>query len=299
MKVLIATDGSEHASATVELIAQLPLPTATTVAALSVVYSEDAVAVSIPFDPLNRNDRRYELIADEANRAAVGFIEAAAERLQSADRQLVGLLRFGHLADEVVRAAQETDADLLVVGSRGLGAFRGWLLGSVSQSVVATAPCSVLVVRPRSAVNLHDPLRVLLATDGSDHAVFATDVLSRLQLGEHATLNVLTVCHPVTSSGFAMAVLSGQCAGDELAAARLFVEGVAESLRALGAEVTGMVRSGTPADEIMAAAQEWQADLIVVGARGHSALERFLLGSVSQKLATYAPCSVLIARPRA
>ena len=56
------------------------------------------------------------------------------------------------------------------------------------------------------------------------------------------------------------------------------------------------MREGAPADEIMESARKCGADLIVVGSKGHSALETFLIGSVSQKIATYAPCSVLVVR---
>jgi len=47
----------------------------------------------------------------------------------------------------IVEAAAEVDADLIIVGSRGMNAVQRWLLGSVSSKVVHHAPCSVLVVR--------------------------------------------------------------------------------------------------------------------------------------------------------
>ena len=54
---------------------------------------------------------------------------------------------FGESDAEIVRLAEELDAGLTVVGSRGLGAVRGALIGSVSDSVVRHAHCPVLVVR--------------------------------------------------------------------------------------------------------------------------------------------------------
>ena len=57
------------------------------------------------------------------------------------------LLLHGHPASEIVRAAQEESADLIVVGTHGRGAIAHLLLGSVAERVVRTAPCPVLTVR--------------------------------------------------------------------------------------------------------------------------------------------------------
>jgi nucleotide-binding universal stress UspA family protein len=70
----------------------------------------------------------------------------------------------------------------------------------------------------------------------------------------------------------------------------------ADELRSQGVEVGTHAREGEPASVIMDVAEEQQADLIVVGARGLTGLQRFLLGSVSSKLAHHAPCSVMIVR---
>jgi nucleotide-binding universal stress UspA family protein len=61
-------------------------------------------------------------------------------------------------------------------------------------------------------------------------------------------------------------------------------------------DVTTHAREGDPAEVIIDVAQEEGADLIVVGARGLSALQRFLLGSVSSKLSHHAPTSVMVVR---
>ena len=62
--------------------------------------------------------------------------------------------------------------------------------------------------------------------------------------------------------------------------------------------ITTSVVSGLPKNVILEKAEEWDADLIVVGSQGQGALSRLLLGSVSQYLATHARCSVMIARDK-
>jgi nucleotide-binding universal stress UspA family protein len=78
--------------------------------------------------------------------------------------------------------------------------------------------------------------------------------------------------------------------------ADLLVEGTRRFLGAAGYTVTPAVRTGNAGEEILAAAREEEADLIVVGARGVSPAREFLLGSVSGRVMRYAPCSVLVAR---
>jgi nucleotide-binding universal stress UspA family protein len=69
-----------------------------------------------------------------------------------------------------------------------------------------------------------------------------------------------------------------------------------DKLSGEGIEVETHARDGDPAQVILEVAQEQKADLIVVGNRGLTGIERFLLGSVSSKLSHHAPCSVMIVR---
>jgi universal stress protein A len=68
------------------------------------------------------------------------------------------------------------------------------------------------------------------------------------------------------------------------------------NLRDCGAQVGGGVRIGHPADEILSAARDQEADMIIVGARGRTSATCFRLGGVAQKVVRYAPCSVLVVR---
>jgi nucleotide-binding universal stress UspA family protein len=70
----------------------------------------------------------------------------------------------------------------------------------------------------------------------------------------------------------------------------------ADEVTSQGVEVETHAREGEPAKVILEVAQEQNADLIVVGARGLTGFERFLLGSVSSKLSHHASCSVMIVR---
>jgi nucleotide-binding universal stress UspA family protein len=56
-------------------------------------------------------------------------------------------IRVGHPAEQIIAAAEEWNADLIVTGHRGKGRFERWLLGSVSRLVIAYARCAVMVIR--------------------------------------------------------------------------------------------------------------------------------------------------------
>jgi nucleotide-binding universal stress UspA family protein len=68
-------------------------------------------------------------------------------RAQFAGVESTVMIRLGHPAQQIVHAAQEWHADLIVTGRRAGGPFARWFLGSVSQQILATAHCAVLVVR--------------------------------------------------------------------------------------------------------------------------------------------------------
>lgn len=78
--------------------------------------------------------------------------------------------------------------------------------------------------------------------------------------------------------------------------AKVLLEEAASVLRKLRIKTDAVLREGYPADEILLAANEVKPDIIVVGSKGKGRLVRFLLGSVSRKIAELAKCSVLVVK---
>ena len=92
-------------------------------------------------------DRRESLL-EQAERDARTFLDEQAERISSEGGKVAEThLRRGRADKEVVRISEELDAGMIVLGSRGLGAVRRSLMGSVSDSVVRHAHCPVFVIR--------------------------------------------------------------------------------------------------------------------------------------------------------
>jgi len=135
-------------------------------------------------------------------------------------------------------------------------------------------------------------MRVLLATDGSNDAKAAVEWLHHLPLPGDRDVMVITVVMPPLIP--VVPDLVGELHGALIADARRLADDTASEL--LCRTAIGRVVEGDPREEIVAAAREWGADLIVLGARGLGAIKEFLLGSVSLWVARHAPCPVLVCK---
>ena len=147
---------------------------------------------------------------------------------------------------------------------------------------------------------------VLVATDGSEQSLKAARYLRDLFGDSLQKASVIAVVRPLAAvpfaSDFGEEELAAQRAENEPGgysfqrAAREAVERVAEELRGASTEVETMVRGGAPADQIVRAADEIEADLIVIGGRGRGSMEAIVLGSVAYRVLHHAPCPVLVTR---
>lgn len=138
--VVLAVDGSAHSRAAMELLATLPLPDGTTVICTSVVPSASrGYGRAWPEDVLTR-------LEAEERAAAQAAIEDAVAVVRRPALSVAGEVRKGSPKQAILEALVDHQADLAVLGARGLGGFEALVLGSVSRAVSKAAPCSVLVV---------------------------------------------------------------------------------------------------------------------------------------------------------
>lgn len=146
---------------------------------------------------------------------------------------------------------------------------------------------------------------VLVATDGSGQSLKAARYVRSLLGDSLERVSVVAVVRPLAAVPFASdfgeeeeASRNDGPKGDSSFrdAAQNAVDRVAEVFDDVSADVDAFVRAGTPAEEIVRAANELDVDLIVVGGRGRGAVEAILLGSVAYRVLHHAPCPVLITR---
>jgi nucleotide-binding universal stress UspA family protein len=145
-------------------------------------------------------------------------------------------------------------------------------------------------------------MHVLIATDGSDASIEAARRAAQLlRPAEHVTLlSVLTEVPGDDAGGFEGSVYS---AGEQEALWKQELAEAGEELERTAAALTSTavdkrIEVGDVSGTICKVAADLNVDVIVVGSHGRGALERLLLGSVSDQVVRHAPCPVLVIRPR-
>jgi nucleotide-binding universal stress UspA family protein len=294
LQIVLATDGSEDATAAAMLLTRLPLAPDTKLVAVTVLPP----APALPDLPAANAAELIALTHSAATEASTSLLGPTEASLASLNLPVVGVVRTGHPSAEIVELAEELGADLIVVGARGRSASAGFNLGAVAHEVVRNAPGAVLVVRGEG----RPPGRVLVAVDGSAHASAALHSLSWFPLPGDAEVLVLSVVQPFDPLGGSpipehLEHPLAEIRRQEWAVATR----VAAEARAWLADQgwrgdEPQVREGQPAHEILRAASEMEADLIVIGSRGQRGGTGYLLGSVAQKVVRYATASVLITK---
>lgn len=148
MKILLAVDGSTYSAEAVTEVGSRPWPAASEVKVVT--------AFQVPIIPTPEvwsiSDEYLPALEKIAREQSQSIVDAAVARLKSlldksmtvAGEVLVGLPR-----EVILEQAEAWNADLIVMGSHGYGAWRGFLLGSVSRAVVTNAKCSVEIVHRR------------------------------------------------------------------------------------------------------------------------------------------------------
>ncbi|MEW5851991.1 MAG: universal stress protein [Myxococcota bacterium] len=284
--ILLATDFSEmsaHAARTAVKLCGL------TGASLHVVSVVEQIAgyhnLRFPPDtppPLMRplvDSARHEL--DAFITAHLGTVDATRQHF-----------RAGRPYEEILHAVRDSRADLVVMGTHGRKGIDRVTLGSVAERVVANCTTPVLAVQKTLAFD--QAMRILVATDLSPSAERAADVagtLARLTSGRITLLAVLESPH----TGFWRHAPTEDRAQAE---ARVRKDLDAFAARALGGvkPESVVVRSGTPAVEIVAASKELGVDLMAMGSRGESGVAEWVLGSVVQRVLRDSAIPLLAAR---
>jgi nucleotide-binding universal stress UspA family protein len=184
------------------------------------------------------------------------------------------------------------DADLLVVGARGLGGFRGLLLGSISQQVLHRATTPVAIVRDGPLDT--DPRRVVVAVDGSTTSIEAARWAAGDARRRGARLDVLHVWQlpylgysPWTAALFDVDLIEAD--------AEATIRNVLAEVDTSGVEVNPIALRRETIAGIVETARG--ASVLVLGSRGLGALQRTVFGSVATQVSYHAPGPLVVVPP--
>lgn len=264
-------------------------------------YSPPGVSLDStgPDDP-QLIERARQAVAD------VVFNEAKSRlptELQAKFEKIVGMQSP---ALEVVAAAAAWNAELIVVGARGLGPIRRLLVGSVSRAVVHQSTVPVLVVRPHQ--HAERPFKALLAAETAVGGEKIAQVLRQFTWPAGSLGSVVSVAEPMFAGEMPKWLADQARSPETEAMSQVWVVGHESELKDKLDEMTRLcqqlpepfqatsplVVEGYPAEKILEAAAKEEADLVALGARDIGAVSRLLLGSTSEAVLSQATCSVLV-----
>ena len=295
MKILLAVDSSKGSQIALCEAATRPWPAGTEFLILNVLDI--------------RSFARFPAVIEDAKRQAACLVKCAAESLIRSGHKCASEVIFGVPHDAITEFAKGWKADFVMLGSHGHGAVARFLLGSVAQRVLRTAPCSVEIVRPTrsgSPASLQG-LKILLAADDSEFSNVAAKSISSRPWPAGTQIRIVSVEEiPVfenQTTAFPLAAVYPASLLEELLEsacnhAKEAVENARKIFMGTNLEVVGgSMPLGDPRNVILDEAKAWQADLIVLGSHGRHGFDRIFMGSVSETMAIHAHCSVEVIRP--
>jgi nucleotide-binding universal stress UspA family protein len=308
MRILLAVDGSEYSLAAVEDAARTPWPEGSVVRIVSVAETPASVAPGAVPEP-SASFKEWDMILEERalahiTQAMARFGEIAGSQTETTAKTLKGDPKAAIL-DEAERWA----ADLIIVGTHGYNALERIWLGAVSRAVASRAKCSVEIVRRRKTRDAgRRAIKILLAVDGSESSDAAIEEIAGRPWPRRSEVIIISIVHlPFTPTPETWALPESYYSQLERAGreqAESAIDRAVTRLRESNAErevpltLMNEVILGHAEERIIETANEWGADLVVLGSHGRRGFERFLLGSVSQAVAYHAPCSVEIVRKK-
>ncbi len=272
--LLIADSGKGHVEEMVRLLRDIPPCRQARINLLHVIPEQGGL-------DLESHRQQAEILVKEA-----------IERLGLTPGEVNTVVREGDTKLTVLKVADELDADLIVMGSRGLGRLQSILGNSTSQYVFQLSTRPMLLVRDDLYVKAIN--RVLVAIDGTgvgdDALRLACELVQGIPGGSLTGVHVSR--QDITPSR------GGRTPGDEVLLKAI------QRARSFGVEMKGLHRTGDIARGVCGTAEDVKADLVVIAsqdrrplvARGLVDLDKLLGSSVSDYIRVHAPAPVLLVR---
>jgi nucleotide-binding universal stress UspA family protein len=290
MKLLLAVDTIETLDIILSFIEARSWPKGTEAEVLSVVEDE-----TVPIETWRAEGYGVTAIRREMRRRGEQISALAMARLRAIGMPAQVTIMRGDPAFLIPFVARKRTSNLILIRANNRMSFRNWLLGSVAKAVVEYAPCSVEVVRVPAAVKSSaagSNMRILLATDGSDASLAASQAIAEMEYPRDTEVKVVSVINPIRYSleeiGFSR--------GKDSERARQAIGKSVSVLRRAPLTITAEVIAGRRVRQIVASARDWNADLIIVGTEERTGLKRLMSRGTAVAVANRAHCSVRVVR---
>lgn len=221
------------------------------------------------------------------------YLAQVAQQLAGSSVPLRTEIIGGDPASVITAVAEQQRTDLIAMSTHGRSGFSRWILGSVAEKVLRSAPCPVLVVRSAEPFR-----RILLPLDGSRQSERALPVSLELAQLLGASLTLLHA----TGSELPVPGLYPQRDRDRtrhritapVSSPRAYLERIAALYSGPNCEIKLALRRGSAAEAILEFAREDATDLIAMATHGRSGLSHWVYGSVTEKVLRGAETSMLV-----
>jgi nucleotide-binding universal stress UspA family protein len=295
--VLVPVDFSDASRAALDRAAALATRLGASVHLLHVWELPDALP---PGEPDSASGTQLASVMEKyAHQGLEAFAaEARAKNIAIQSASVQG----GTIWRAIVRAAETTPYDLIVMGTQGRKGLARALLGSVTERVVRCAPCPVLSVSSSTQVRQPGIQRILVPVDYSQGSASALKQATELAQALNAELDVV---HVWDRPNFVPEETMVELKKERRSLGELIRENAEQEMREFlaaqspnGAATLPLHRllSGEPAAALLNDLERGQHDLVVVGTHGRTGLKHLLLGSVAEKLVRYSPVPVMTVR---
>lgn len=276
-KILLAVSGLGHAEEMMKTLKEVPAIQQADVTVLHVVPAQTTAQVMTA---------KWE----EGGR----ILGSAIETVNLDPNKATAILRQGDPKDVVCQVADEIDADLIIMGSRGLKRLQSILSNSVSQYVFQLSSRPMLLVK--DDIYIKKIKRVMVAIDGSESAKECLKLALFLTRDIKGSQLILTYVDKMPSKA---AEVSTTVAENN----PILAPAIAEAKRQ-GVQTRAVVSAGKPAEEICRLAQDNDVDLLIIGspdrrpsiAKSFVDIDRLVSSSLSDYVRVNATCPVLLAR---
>ena len=289
MKLLLAVDSITPLNILLDEMMTRSWPIGTEARVLSIV--EDG---EVPLETWREKGYGVAAVRQEMRRRGEQITAPAVERLREMGIHAEVTVMRGNPAVLIPFAARKWPADLIFIRAHNRTDFRNWLLGSVAQSVVESAPCSVEIVcsTETDQLSANDGMRIFVATDGSDVSLAAAQAVAETNWPADSEVKIVSVINPILYSLEEIGLLRDK----RTERAHQAISQAMSVLKHTSLKVSGEVIAGTIVRQIIDRARSWNAELIVLGTHQPRGLKRLLLGSTSTSVANRAHCSVRVIR---
>lgn len=290
MKILLPVDGSRYSDAALAFVAARPLND-------DAVAQIDLLNVQFPAPPRAARAVGGEMVRSWHEAESNKVLKPAARALRTAHLDPAVHWAVGSPGVKIAEWADRHGIDLIVMGSHGHTGLKQLLLGSVTQTVLASTTVPVLVLRTARAPQ-RASLRVGVALDGSGYG----EAAARFVIDHHALLGprvrfaLLHVRAPSPEAAAARSPEAGAPRSEEEAAYDRVLVPLREQFEQARLQASEHRLIGNPGDEIARFAQEAPLDLLVMGSHGRGALTAGLLGSVASRVAALCDTPLLLIR---